>query len=148
MFGALDLATGKMFYRFRDRKRRQEFLTFLRQLRRRYTGKLYVVCDNFSPPTKREVIDWCAANIVELVFTRPMRRGSTGSSPNSLPCAISPSMAVTTQTTPPKSTPTAATSDGETKPLCPNGTSPSDPKSAHPITYPTPLDEALVTNCY
>lgn len=43
MFGALDLATGKMFYRFRDRKRFQEFLAFLRQLRHRYNGKLYVV---------------------------------------------------------------------------------------------------------
>jgi hypothetical protein len=38
------------FYRFRDRKRWQEFLGFLRQLRARFpTGRLYVVCDNFSP---------------------------------------------------------------------------------------------------
>ncbi len=76
MFAALDLATGQMFYRFRDRKRWREFLGFLKQLRDRYpTGKLYgvtgasgeatrrlrlstgrlvvrvtcVVCDNFSP---------------------------------------------------------------------------------------------------
>lgn len=69
MFGALDLGTGKMFYRFRDRKRWQEFLDFLRQLRRRMTGKLYVVCDNFSPHKKTEVITWCDANDVELVFT-------------------------------------------------------------------------------
>jgi transposase len=69
MFGALDLATGQMFYRFRDRKRWQEFLDFLRQLRRRFTGKLYVVCDNFSPHQKTEVTDWCADNDVELVFT-------------------------------------------------------------------------------
>ena len=53
MFAALDLATGQMFYRFRDRKRWQEFLGFLRQLRARFpTGRLYVVCDNFSPHKK------------------------------------------------------------------------------------------------
>lgn len=69
MFGALDLATGQLLYRFRDRKRWQEFLDFLRQLRRRFAGKLYVVCDNFSPHKKNEVAQWCAVNDVELVFT-------------------------------------------------------------------------------
>jgi transposase len=69
MFGALDLASGQMLYRFRDRKRWQEFLDFLRQLRRRFAGKLYVVCDNFSPHKKTEVTAWCERNDVELVFT-------------------------------------------------------------------------------
>lgn len=69
MFGALDLATGRMLYRFRDRKRWQEFLGFLRQLRRRFTGKLYVICDNFSPHKKIEVTSWCERHDVELVFT-------------------------------------------------------------------------------
>jgi transposase len=70
MFAALDLASGQMFYRFRDRKRWQEFLAFLRQLRARFpTGRLYVVCDNFSPHRKQQVIDWCADHDVELVFT-------------------------------------------------------------------------------
>lgn len=70
MFAALDLATGQMFYRFRDRKRWTEFLDFLRQLRKRFpTGKLYVICDNFSPHKKQQVTDWCADNDVELVFT-------------------------------------------------------------------------------
>lgn len=36
---------------------------------RRYTGKLSVVCDNFSPHKRTEVIQWCADNNVELVFT-------------------------------------------------------------------------------
>jgi transposase len=58
-----------MFYRFRDRKRWQEFLAFLRQLRRRYTGKIYVFCDTFAPHTRLEVSQWCANNNVELVFT-------------------------------------------------------------------------------
>src|SRR5699024_5924484 len=38
-------------------------------LRRRFNGKLYVVCDNFSPHKKNEVTVWCADNDVELVFT-------------------------------------------------------------------------------
>ena len=70
MFGALDLASGQLFYRLRDRKRWQEFLGFLRQLRARFpTGPLHVVCDNFSPHRKAEVLTWCDANDVELVFT-------------------------------------------------------------------------------
>ena len=70
MFAALDLASGQMFYRFRDRKRWREFLGFLRQLRVRFpTGRLFVVCDNFSPHRKAEVADWCAGHDVELVFT-------------------------------------------------------------------------------
>jgi transposase len=70
MFAALDLASGQMFYRFRDRKRWQEFLGFLRQLRARFpAGRLYVVCDNFSPHRKAEVAAWCAVHDVELVFT-------------------------------------------------------------------------------
>lgn len=70
MFAALDLATGQMFYRFRDRKRRQEFLAFLRQLRARFpAGKLHVICDNYSPHKRIEVTDWCRDNGVELVFT-------------------------------------------------------------------------------
>ena len=70
MFAALDLATGQMFYRFRDRKRWREFLGFLKQLRARFpAGKLYVVCDNYGPHQKTEVVDWCDLNGVELVFT-------------------------------------------------------------------------------
>ncbi|WP_433299223.1 IS630 family transposase [Pseudonocardia sp. CA-142604] len=70
MFAVLDLASGQLFYRFRDRKRWPEFLGFLRQLRTRFpTGPLFVVCDNFSPHLKHEVADWCARHQVELVFT-------------------------------------------------------------------------------
>jgi transposase len=70
MFAALDLASGEMFYRIRDRKRWIEFLDFLRQVRRRFpAGRLYVVLDNFSPHKKTEVREWCEANDVELVFT-------------------------------------------------------------------------------
>jgi transposase len=72
-FGPLNLQPrpGRgWFYRFRDRKRWREFLGFLKQLRDRFpTGKLYVVCDNYGPHKKAEVVDWCDLNQVELVFT-------------------------------------------------------------------------------
>lgn len=70
LFGGLDLASGQMFYRIRDHKRWQEFLDFLRQLRRRFPhGRLYLVCDNFGPHKKAEVATWCVAHEVELVYT-------------------------------------------------------------------------------
>ncbi|WSY64508.1 transposase [Nocardia sp. NBC_00881] len=72
MFGALDLATGQMYYRIRDRKRWTEFLAFLEILLARWRAeKLYVIADNFSPHKRREVREWAAANNVELVFTPP-----------------------------------------------------------------------------
>ena len=69
MLAALDLATGKLFYRIRPRKRAVEFLELLKALRGRWPGeKLYVVCDNFSPHHHANVKAWCQANAVELVF--------------------------------------------------------------------------------
>ncbi|MFG2063320.1 transposase [Micromonospora sp. NPDC048871] len=50
MIAALDLATGRLHYRIRDRKRWREFLRFLKTLRRRWPDqKLSLICDNFSP---------------------------------------------------------------------------------------------------
>ncbi|WP_083275996.1 IS630 family transposase [Pseudonocardia sp. HH130630-07] len=70
MFAGLDLASGQLFYRLRDRKRGREFLDFLRQLRRRFpTGGLHVVCDNFSPHLRTDVAHWCHDHDVELVLT-------------------------------------------------------------------------------
>ncbi|RSM82757.1 IS630 family transposase [Kibdelosporangium aridum] len=70
MFAALDLATGQMFYRLRDRKRWQEFLEFCKQLRRRLpSGRLYLICDNYGSHHKAEVTAWCAGHDIELVFT-------------------------------------------------------------------------------
>jgi transposase len=69
MIAALDLATGKIFYRIRKRKRWREFLAFLKLARQRWPGqKLYVIADNFSPHKHPEVTGWAAANGVELVF--------------------------------------------------------------------------------
>ncbi len=70
MLAALDLTTGKLFYRIRPHKRWIEFLDLLKTLRARWPGeKLYVICDNFSPHRHARVRAWCAANDVDLVFT-------------------------------------------------------------------------------
>ena len=60
MLAALDLATGKMIYRIRDRKRWREFLSLLKALRRRWPDqKLYVIVDNFSPHKHPDVAHGC-----------------------------------------------------------------------------------------
>lgn len=69
LLGALDLASGQLLYRIRDRKRWTEFRDFLRQLRQRFpAGRLYVIVDNFSPHRHRKVAEWAAAHDIELVF--------------------------------------------------------------------------------
>jgi transposase len=69
MLAAVDLATGKMTYRIRARKRRGEFLELLKVLRRKYAnGRLYLIVDNFSPHLHTDVTAWCDDNNVELVF--------------------------------------------------------------------------------
>ncbi|WP_020547765.1 IS630 family transposase [Nonomuraea coxensis] len=69
MIAALDLATGKLYYRIRTRKRWREYLSFLKTLRARWPGeKLYVIADNYSPHKHPQVRSRAAANDVELVF--------------------------------------------------------------------------------
>lgn len=115
MFAALDLASGQMLYRFRDRKRWQEFLAFLRQLRARFSaGALYVICDNFSPHKKTQVADWCAVNDVELVFTPTNASWLNWIESEFTALPTSPSTAATTPATPHKKPPSPATSAGAT----------------------------------
>jgi transposase len=69
MLAALDLRTGKMLYRIRERKRWGEFLSFLKVLRARWPGqRLYLILDNFSPHKHPHVRSWAADNDIELVF--------------------------------------------------------------------------------
>jgi transposase len=69
MIASLDLASGKIHYRIRDRKRSGEFLDFLKSLRRRWPGEtLHLILDNFSPHKHPRVRAWCTANAVDLVF--------------------------------------------------------------------------------
>ncbi|MGW7671561.1 IS630 family transposase [Streptomyces sp. NPDC054775] len=69
MLAALDLATGKLYYRIRPRKRWREFLGPLKALRARWPQeRLYVVLDNFSPHKHAKVRAWVTDNDIELVF--------------------------------------------------------------------------------
>lgn len=69
LLGALDLATGRVYYRIRDRKRGIEFLAFLKTLRARWPdGRLHLIVDNFSPHRAPAVRAWAAEHDVELVF--------------------------------------------------------------------------------
>ncbi|MGW6404936.1 helix-turn-helix domain-containing protein [Streptomyces sp. NPDC055134] len=68
MLAALDLATGKLYYRIRPRKRWREFLDLLKALRARWPGeKPYVVLDYFSPHKHAKVRAWAAVHQVERV---------------------------------------------------------------------------------
>ncbi|MFE2569053.1 IS630 family transposase [Streptomyces mirabilis] len=65
MLAALDLATGKLYYRKRWRK----FLGLLEALRARWPReKRYVVLDNFSPHKHAKVRVWAADNDIERFF--------------------------------------------------------------------------------
>ena len=68
---AYDLETDRLFGRFFRRKRWQEFLSFLKWLRRRYRREqtLHIVLDNFSPHLKAEVHRWAATHNVRFYFT-------------------------------------------------------------------------------
>nr|WP_248782455.1 hypothetical protein [Saccharothrix syringae] len=68
VLAALDLATGKIHYRNRRRKRHREFLDLLKTLRARWPGqRLHPVVDNFSPHRHPDVREWAADNDAELV---------------------------------------------------------------------------------
>ena len=56
---------------FYDRKRGEEFLDFLHQLRGMYPRwmRLYIILDNFSPHLRKDVLAWIAKNRIEFVFT-------------------------------------------------------------------------------
>ena len=74
LFAALDLKANKLYGHVKPRKRRGEFLTFLRYVRSLYpsTVRIAVVLDNFSPhlTTKldRRVGEFAAANNIELAY--------------------------------------------------------------------------------
>jgi transposase len=74
LLAAYDLSRDKLYGHIKPRKRRGEFLVFLRYLRTLYPPgvRLGIVLDNFSPHlstrTDRRVADWAAANNVELSY--------------------------------------------------------------------------------
>ena len=75
LLAAYDLNRDRLYGHIKPRKRRGEFLVFLRYLRTLYppTVRLGLVLDNFSPHLSTtddpRVGDWAAANNVELAYT-------------------------------------------------------------------------------
>jgi transposase len=65
---AYDVGTGQIWGHFRQRKRAHEFLLFLKALRRKYTGPIRVVLDNFSPHKTPAVVRWTREHQVHLQF--------------------------------------------------------------------------------
>jgi len=55
----------------KKRKRWPDVLSFLRWLRKQYPDgrRIYLVLDNLSTHKKKEVVDWCKANNIKMVFT-------------------------------------------------------------------------------
>lgn len=65
---AYDVASGEMFGHFRKRKRAAEFLMFLKSVRRRYHGTIWIVLDNLSVHKTRLILDYAKANNIRLQF--------------------------------------------------------------------------------
>ncbi|MFF0945881.1 IS630 family transposase [Kocuria sp. CPCC 205300] len=63
LFAALEIATGHVTAACKPRRRRQEFLAFLRQVARAYPeGQLHLVMDNYAVHKTPEVKTWLAEN--------------------------------------------------------------------------------------
>ena len=63
LFGALEIATGKVTGHCLPRHRHQEFLRFLKQVARAYPEvELHLVMDNYAAHKRVEIRDWLAAN--------------------------------------------------------------------------------------
>ncbi|WP_423184984.1 IS630 family transposase [Arthrobacter sp. NyZ413] len=63
LFAALETATGQVTAAVKPRHRRQEFLSFLRQIDRTYPGKeLHLIMDNYATHKTPEVKAWLAAH--------------------------------------------------------------------------------------
>lgn len=59
LFAALEVATGEVVGAVKSRHRRQEFLSFLRQIGRAYPDReLHLVMDNYAKHKTVEVRDW------------------------------------------------------------------------------------------
>jgi transposase len=64
-----DVGQDQLHGHFKPRKRSRDFLVFLKALRRRYRGPIWIVLDNLSAHRTGEVFAWAKANGVRLQFT-------------------------------------------------------------------------------
>lgn len=70
IFGGLDVRTGRWFYRLTDHKRSIDFIAFLTDLLAAYpVGLIYVILDNASIHSSKELLKWLALNSrLQLVY--------------------------------------------------------------------------------
>ena len=70
-FAGYDVHADKLWMHQRRRKRCADVLSFLRSVRRRYPPgrRIYLVLDNLSSHTRRDVVEWCKRNNITMVFT-------------------------------------------------------------------------------
>ncbi|GAA0954775.1 IS630 family transposase [Actinocorallia libanotica] len=146
LLGALDLATGRRYYRIRGRKRWREFLSFLKSLRRRRPGgRRHVILDNYSPHKHHQDRARVAANDVDLVFL-----STYGSWPNWIEsefatlryCALNATDHRSYENRTPRSAPTSA---GATSTPARRSTSrPALPSVPGPVARPRLRDKPLV----
>jgi transposase len=67
---AYDMETGHLFGQFYVNKKWQQWLAFLKWLRRRYrlSETLHVILDNYGPHLKEEVLQWVSTHNIKLYF--------------------------------------------------------------------------------
>jgi hypothetical protein len=103
LLATYDLSRDRLYGHTKPRKRRGEFLVFLRYLRTLHPPRvrLGMVLDNFSPHlstrSDRRVADWAAANNVELAYVPTNASWLNPSRRSSRRCATSPWTAPTIQ---------------------------------------------------
>jgi len=68
LMGAYEVGTGKLWGHVVRRKRASDFLTFLKAIRRRYSGRIWIVLDNLSAHKTPDILAWARANNVRLQF--------------------------------------------------------------------------------
>jgi hypothetical protein len=69
LLAALDLTNDKLYGWTIPGKKWWRFLSFLKYLRRKYSGKIYIILDNHSTHEKKEIGNWSEANNIEFAYT-------------------------------------------------------------------------------
>jgi transposase len=69
LLAVFDVRTGQMCAHVKRRKRAREFLTFLKAIRRKYTGRLWIVLDNLKVHKTEAILQWARQNNVRFQYT-------------------------------------------------------------------------------
>ena len=68
LIAAYDVGKGELRGHFKRRKRSIEFLSFLKSVRKSYTGEIWIVLDNFSAHKTEKIMRWAERNRVYFQF--------------------------------------------------------------------------------